>query len=276
VSPNPTACWHTPKLVALSATDGDPVIDATGHPWNPGICCLYNGVWALLVGNDGSTLHVGGEFTKVGGSWSGSGTAWSLTGATTQKFYARFSGVISPSERLTIQKTSTGGATGTVTSSPSGIVCGVSCSSASFDFPTGINVTLTAVPSTGNRFLGWSSSDASFGCPGTGACTVAMNVARTVTASFAAASVTMFQLSVTKTGHAGGTAVVTSRPAGINCGSTCSAYFAPNTVVTLIATPGSHSAFRGWSGSGCSGTARCVVTMTSAKVVNAEFDKAHG
>ncbi len=275
-SPNPTACWHTPKLTAFSATSGDPVIDATGQPWNPGICCLYNGVWALLVGNDGSTVHVGGEFTKAGGSWSGSGTSWSLTGAATQKFYARFDGLVSPNERLTVQKASTGGATGTVTSSPSGIACGVSCSSASFDFPTGVDVTLTAAPSTGNRFLGWSSPDAGFSCPGTGACTVTMDMARTVTTNFAVASATTFQLSVTKTGHAAGSAVITSRPAGIDCGSTCSAFFASNTVVTLIATPGTNAAFSGWSGSGCSGAGSCVVTLTSAKAVNASFDKARG
>ena len=274
-SPNPTACWHTPKLTALSATNGDPMLDNTGHPWNPGICCQYNGVWALLVGNDGSTLHVGGEFTKVGGAWSGSGTSWTLTGANTQKFYARFGGAASSNERLTIQKTSTAGATGTVTSNPAGISCGVSCSSASFDFPTGTNVTLTATPSTGNRFVGWSSTDAGFSCPGTGTCTVTMNIARTVTANFAGATTT-FQLSVTKTGHAAGTAIVTSNPRGIDCGSTCTASFTQNTVVTLTATPGANSVFNGWSGSGCSGTGTCVVTMTSAKAVNADFAKGRG
>jgi hypothetical protein len=275
-NPDPTACWHTPKLTALSATNGDPVLDATGRPWNPGICCLYNGVWALLVGNDGSTLHVGGEFTKAGGSWSGSGTSWSLSGAHQQKFYARFGGPTVTSDRLTVRKTSSGGATGTVTSIPAGIACGSTCTSDSFDFPAGIDVTLAAVPSSGDRFLGWSSSDPGFGCPGTGTCTVTMDIARTVTAAFATVSRGSFQLTVTKSGHAAGTGVVTSRPGGIDCGAACTALFAPNTVVTLTATPGPNATFKGWSGSGCSGTGTCVVTMTSSKTVNANFDKSHG
>jgi Divergent InlB B-repeat domain len=271
-SPNPPACWHTPKLTSFNATTGAPVLDASGRPWNPGICCLYNGVWALLVGNDGSTLHVGGEFTKAGGTWSGSDTSWSLTGATKQKFYARFGGLISANDGLTIQKTSTGGATGTVTSSPAGISCGASCSSASFAFPPGTVVTLTAVPTSGDRFLRWSSSDPGFSCPGTGPCKVAMNMARTVTAEF---GLTAFQLSVAKGGHTADTSIVTSRPEGIDCGSTCSALFPPNTEVTLVATPGPDSVFKGWSGAGCSGTGSCVVTMVSVKTVKANFDKVH-
>ncbi len=76
-------------------------------------------------------------------------------------------------------------------------------------------------------------------------------------------------LSVTKSG--GGAGTVASSPAGIDCGTTCSKTFAPGTSVTLTATPATVSSFTGWSGSGCSGTSTCTVTMSEARAVNAEF-----
>src|SRR5260370_1087532 len=51
-------------------------------------------------------------------------------------------------------------------------------------------------------------------------------------------------LSVTRAGT--GTGTVTSSPAGITCGATCSAQFAPGTIVTLSQTPTSGSTFSGW------------------------------
>src|SRR5207247_9764469 len=79
----------------------------------------------------------------------------------------------------------------------------------------------------------------------------------------------LYTLTVTKTGSGGGT--VTSSPAGIICGATCSASFASGTSVTLTATPASGSVFTGWSGAGCSGTGSCAVTMNAAQSVTAPF-----
>jgi alpha-tubulin suppressor-like RCC1 family protein len=78
-----------------------------------------------------------------------------------------------------------------------------------------------------------------------------------------------YALSVTKFGNGSGT--VSSAPAGIDCGSTCSASFVASTVVTLTATPGEWSAFTGWSGGGCSGTGTCLVTMDATKTITATF-----
>lgn len=64
---------------------------------------------------------------------------------------------------------------------------------------------------------------------------------------------------------------MTSAPSGIDCGATCSATFAGGTVVTLAATPDASSVFAGWSGSGCSGTGGCAVTMDGARAVVATF-----
>jgi len=74
-------------------------------------------------------------------------------------------------------------------------------------------------------------------------------------------------LAVTVTG--GGS--VASQPAGITCGSSCTANFAAGTAVTLTATPAAGQVFSGWGGA-CSGTAAsCVLTLGSAQTVSAGF-----
>jgi endoglucanase len=74
---------------------------------------------------------------------------------------------------------------------------------------------------------------------------------------------------VTKSGT--GTGTVTSSPAGINCGSTCVATFANGTTVTLTARRNGRNRFVGWSGD-CSGTANCVLSMTTDHAVTATFN----
>ncbi|MBI3900081.1 MAG: hypothetical protein HY308_17570 [Gammaproteobacteria bacterium] len=67
---------------------------------------------------------------------------------------------------------------GTVKSDPAGIVdCSVSCSAS---FASGTRVVLTAAPTAGHIFSGWSGG----GCSGVGPCTVTMTAAQTVNASF--------------------------------------------------------------------------------------------
>ena len=158
---------------------------------------------------------------------------------------------------LTVTKAGTGN--GSVISTPAGITCGTTCS-ASFDLNT--SVTLTATPAAHSAFTGWSGD-----CTGTGTCTVTMTQARNVTATFTALS---FPLTLTRAGTGFGT--VTSSPAGIDCGGTCSARFTPETTVTLTATAASipSSSFVGWSGD-CAGTGTCTVSMTQARTVTATF-----
>ena len=76
--------------------------------------------------------------------------------------------------RLTVTTAGTG--SGTVTSAPAGIACGATCAA---DFDSGTSVTLSAGPVAGATFAGWSGA-----CAGTGACTVTMDAARSVTATF--------------------------------------------------------------------------------------------
>jgi hypothetical protein len=76
---------------------------------------------------------------------------------------------------LTVMKAGTGG--GTVTGSSAGINCGTACA---YTYPAGKVVTLTATPSSGSTFSGWSGG----GCGGTDTCTLVGNVPSTVTATF--------------------------------------------------------------------------------------------
>ncbi len=68
-----------------------------------------------------------------------------------------------------------------------------------------------------------------------------------------------------------GTGTVTSAPAGINCGSLCSARFLQGSQMTLTASPDAGSTFTGWSGGGCSGSGTCVVTLNADTTVTAIF-----
>ena len=61
-----------------------------------------------------------------------------------------------------------------------------------------------------------------------------MSAAQSVTATFALTPVN-YTLTVAKAGT--GTGTVTSSPAGISCGGTCSASYASGTAVTLTAAP---------------------------------------
>ncbi len=76
-------------------------------------------------------------------------------------------------------------------------------------------------------------------------------------------------LTAAKSGTGQGT--ITSSPAGINCGATCSNAFDDGTQVTLTATPTAGSTFTGWSGAGCSGTGSCQVNIASDQTATATF-----
>jgi hypothetical protein len=164
---------------------------------------------------------------------------------------------------LGLEVTKLGDGAGTVTSAPAGIDCGLTCD-ASFD--AGAVVTLTAAASPGSIFTGWSG-----GCSGLAAtCQVTIAAATTVEATF---TLEQHALTVTKGGSGAGT--VTSSPAGVACGVTCSPTFAHDTSVTLTAAAAAGSTFAGWTGSGCAGTGSCTVTMSAARAVTATFNSSN-
>lgn len=162
---------------------------------------------------------------------------------------------VDASQSHTVSVTIGGDGGGTVSSSPAGINCPTDCS-ASFT----ATVQLTATADASSNFLGWSGA-----CSGTGACSIAATADAAVTAMFAAKPM----LTVEKVG--GGTGTVTSMPAGIACGATCSAAFDGGTMVTLTATPDPGFTFKAWSGGGCGNVSPCQVPLSAATTVKALF-----
>ena len=138
---------------------------------------------------------------------------------------------------LTVSKPGTG--SGTVTSNPTGINCGVDCTK---DYPMGTVVTLTATSDTGSTFTGWSG-DADCSDDGTGnIATVTMNSAVSCTATFI---LNTYTLTITTAGT--GSGVITPSPPGIFCGIGCYEYdHGTGVMLTVTAAPG--STFGGWSG----------------------------
>ena len=155
-------------------------------------------------------------------------------------------------------------------SAPAGIDCGPACHEETQQFYENETVTLTENAETGSEFVKWTA-----GCesnPTPAECMVTMTAAKTVEAEFKAR--TLLPLAVKKTGTGKGT--VTSAPSGIDCGPACheeTHQFYENETVTLTEKAEKLSQFVKWT-AGCESNptpAECVVTMTAAKTVEAEF-----
>ena len=87
---------------------------------------------------------------------------------------------LSPPPQYALTVSPAGNGTGTVRDATGAIYCLPTCT---HSYPAGGRVTLTATPAVGSVFTGFSG-----GCSGTGACTMTMSSAQTVTATFAKAS----------------------------------------------------------------------------------------
>jgi hypothetical protein len=161
-------------------------------------------------------------------------------------------------KKLTVTKNGTG--TGTVTSTPAGINCGSECEKS---FPLNEVVELTGTPSANSLAVSWTGCDEVLA----GKCKVTMSGDKNVTATF---NLEKHALTVTKNGT--GTGTVTSAPAGINCGATCSAEYDHGSSVTLTAAPGANNKPVIWTGCDSSTATTCTVAMGAAKDVTATFD----
>lgn len=157
-------------------------------------------------------------------------------------------------DNFTLFVVGTGTGTGSVASTPSGISCGSDCNQV---FTANQMITLTATPSTGSTFAGWSGG----GCSGVGTCVVTVDDSKTVTARF---TLNRYALTVTTTG------IGTVTGTGINCGTDCNHTFNHGTNVTLTASAATGHTFTGWGGA-CTGTGSCTVAMTAARSVTATF-----
>jgi M6 family metalloprotease-like protein len=224
---------------------------------NCGTECFFSYITGVQV-----TLTATPTLNSVFAGWTGcdatSENTCTVTMVTNKFVYASFNPAANV-YALTVTKSGTG--KGKVASSPTGINCGSDCSE---KYAQGTQVTLTATPTLGSTFTGWSGG----GCNGTGTCMVTMSSKTTVNAVFTLVP-PPYTLTVTKSGT--GKGKVASSPAGIDCGSDCGEKYVQGTQVTLTATPTLGSIFTGWSGGGCSGTDPCTVTMTSSLTVATTF-----
>jgi len=202
-----------------------------------------------------ATPATGSTFNGWSGACTGSAATCTVTMDQTRNVTASFAPM---QMTLSIAKIGTGTG-GVITSLPAGIDCGVTCTGI-YDWST--PVTLTATPATGSTFQGWTGA-----CSGTATtCTVTLDQNQNVSADFAPMQMT---LTTAKTGS--GTGTITSQPAGIDCGVSCSGIYDWGTSVTLTAVPATGSAFKGWTGA-CTGTATtCTVTLDQAQNVSADF-----
>jgi hypothetical protein len=159
---------------------------------------------------------------------------------------------------LVVEKTATG--QGTVTSSPSGINCGMACPQAKAEYLEGTTVTLTASAGTGSAFEGWTGCDSQ---PSAAKCEVTITGETIVEAEFIVSSKPKFTLTVNIAGTGTGT---------VGCdGGTCASSYEQGRKVVLAASPAPGSTFSGFVGGSCSGTGSCTVTITGNTTVTATF-----
>ncbi|HLF56970.1 MAG TPA: hypothetical protein VI942_09020, partial [Thermoanaerobaculia bacterium] len=197
----------------------------------------------LTATADGSSVFVG---------WSGAGCAGTGTCIVSMTAPRSVAADFQPAT-VALDVSVTG--SGTVTSAPAGIDCGLDCDE-SYDFDT--EVTLTPAAATGWTFGNWSGD-----CNGSGACQVTMTAARSVTATFIISS---YSLNVDVTGSG----TVTSAPAGVDCGLDCDESYDFDTEVTLTPAAATGWTFSSWGGD-CTGSGACQVAMNQARSVTATF-----
>ncbi|MFM7718416.1 MAG: InlB B-repeat-containing protein [Actinomycetota bacterium] len=242
-----------PVSVSLDGAGSGTITSIGGAISCPGTCTadVPHGETLTLVANP--------DAVSAFSAWTGEGCATSgATCAVTITGPSSFTATFLPTEPLTLLRSGNG--SGTVTSSPAGISCGSTCAAR---FVRGTSVSLEAAPAVGSVFAGWSGA-----CTGTDPCTVTLDAAASVEATF---TLERHEVAVTDDGPG----VVASTPAGIDCGLDCSETWDHGTAVTLLATPDASSLFVGWSGvtcaSGVQTAASCSFTVVGPLAVTATF-----
>ena len=196
-----------------------------------------------------ATPAPGSAFLKWSGDCSGTGAckvAMSAARSVGAKFVKEF--------KLTVSKSGAG--QGSVSSTPAGIECGSSCEA---QYEEGTMVTLAHSAASGSEFKEWSGA-----CTGTGTCKVKMSEAKAVNARFEPVPTPRFSLRIELAGSGSGL---------VSCdGGACAATYLKGAEVNLNATALSGSAFSGWSGGGCSGTAPCKAKIDADTTIVAHFE----
>lgn len=176
-----------------------------------------------------------------------------------------------------------GAGTGTVTSAPAGVTCaranGATTGACTAPFLDATSVTLTAAPDPASVFAGWTGA-----CTGASTtCTVTLDQARAVTATFARRQIALTLAlggsgggTVTVTAPAGGPGVVGAGTCPLTVGqgsTTCTVPVEVGAPLTLTPSPEPASFFAGWGGA-CAATAAgspCTLTATADVSAAAAF-----
>ncbi len=159
------------------AKDGTGTGTVTSNPpgMNCGTVCSQTYPGGRLVTLT-ATAGSGATFTGWSGRCNGTSPC-SLTGNSPVVVRATFVANASPDPKLSVHKIGPG----TITSSPSGLRCGRTCTAS---YANDTVVTLTAVPAHGAVFKGWNGA----GCEGTGTCSVMLSTNRSVSTTFEVAT----------------------------------------------------------------------------------------
>lgn len=123
-------------------------------------------------------------------------------------------------------------------------------------------VALAATPDPGASLLRWTGACSAAGSSPT--CDVTVLGAKQVSAVFG------YPVHVERQGSGDG--AVSSAPAGLDCGASCTALFAVGSTVTLTAEADSASVFTGWNGGCAGGAPSCSFPVSSPIDVVASFE----
>jgi len=169
----PTAQWYNlgPYLLTVSK-QGAGSGEVSSSP--AGISC-GNSCQATFAAGTAVTLTATPDASSIFTGWSGDCSGTGSCQVTMNQARSMTATFALKTFTLTVSKQGAG--SGQVSSSPAGISCGNSCQA---NFDAGTLVTLTATPDSSSIFTGWSGD-----CSGAGACQVAMDQARSVSATFA-------------------------------------------------------------------------------------------
>jgi Divergent InlB B-repeat domain/PASTA domain len=157
------------RLTAARTGSGAGLVSSSPSGIDCGATCGFS-----FAGGTSITLTAAAAAGSGFAGWSGGGCSGTGTCTVTLNADTSVTATFVLMRSLTVSRSGNG--SGSVTSSPSGINCGATCSA---QFDDGTSVTLTPAAASGSHFTGWSGD-----CTGTGTCTLTMNVNHSVAARF--------------------------------------------------------------------------------------------
>lgn len=235
-----------PQTMTVTVTGGGRVVSQP-----QGIDCPTSCSAQFVVGTQvvlTPSPQDGYSFSGWSGDCSGGG-ACSLTLDSQKTMAANFVS----NKNLTVNKIGHG----TLSSSPSGILCGGVCQSA---FASGATVNLSAAPDLGWGFLGWTGA-----CTGTRTCSVVLDQDKTVTGQFSLLPQYLLKVAYTASG------IVTSTSPEMKCGGGHRGCEALVSQTVLTATPLQGYAFKGWSGCPKAVGNTCPLSLVRSLSLRATF-----